>query len=237
MSGSAEKGSQESRSKQTADLEARIGYSFLDRALLKRALTHRSASAGSEKPHMERQEFLGDAVLGLVISELLHQGFPEKTEGDLSRMRSALVRKESLYEVALTWKLTAELYVGEGERTAKGIKSPSIAANAVEAVIGAIFEDGGWEPARKVVKQAWQSMLKQIDQVNTRDAKSRLQELTQANGWGLPEYELQDRGVGCNPRFEAKCSVKGELVGTGSGERKKMAEIEAAEQAWQKLKT
>jgi len=214
-------------------LEVKIGHSFSDADLLARALTHRSMT----ELHMERLEFLGDAVLGLVISEFLHHHYPEKPEGQLSRMRSALVRKESLYDVALHWKLTQYLYVGESERMLGGIKSPSIAANAVEAVIGAVFEDGGWESARKVVLQAWHSKLQSVDQVDNRDAKSRLQELTQAKTWGLPEYELQDHGVGKTPRFEAKCMVNGELVGTGFGERKKIAEIEAAEQAWQQLKT
>ncbi len=222
-----------SASDKQRQLETTIAYSFSDTDLLERALTHRSMT----DLHMERLEFLGDAVLGLVISEHLHHQYPEKSEGQLSRMRSALVRKESLYDVALAWKLTQYLHVGESERMEGGIKSPSIAANAVEAVIGAVFQDGGWPPARKVVLQAWHSMLQSVDEVDNRDAKSRLQEFTQAKTWGLPEYELQDYGVGKNPRFEARCRVKGELVGTGFGERKKIAEIEAAEQAWQQLKT
>ena len=223
-----------SESIKRARLEAKIGYRFSDADLLERALTHRSMT----DLHMERQEFLGDAVLGLVISQYLHHHYPELPEGKLSRMRSALVRKESLYEVALVWKLTQYLHVGESERmVGGGIKSPSIAANAVEAVIGAVFQDGGWEAARKLVLQAWKNMIKDIGQVDTRDAKSRLQEFTQAKAWGLPEYELLDRGVGKSPRFEAKCRVNGELAGSGFGERKKIAEIEAAEQAWQQLKT
>ncbi|PJA31746.1 MAG: ribonuclease III [Zetaproteobacteria bacterium CG_4_9_14_3_um_filter_53_7] len=222
-----------SKSSRQSGLETKIGYSFSDADLLERALTHRSMT----ELHMERLEFLGDAVLGLVISEYLHGHYPDKPEGKLSRMRSALVRKETLYEVAMGWKLTQYLHVGESERMVGGIKSPSIAANAVEAVIGAVFQDGGWDAARRLVLQAWQNMLKDIGQVDTRDAKSRLQEFTQAKAWGLPEYELLDRGVGKSPRFEAKCRVNGELAGSGFGERKKIAEIEAAEQAWQQLKT
>jgi len=219
-----------------ASLQKRIGYHFVDQKLLTRALTHRSASIAMGGKHMERLEFLGDAVLGLVISEILHARFPDSAEGELSRMRSALVRREGLLQVANAWQLIPYLIVGDSERTKRGIKSPSIAANAVEALIGAVFEDGGWEPARSVVSRAWATMLVDINQVDTRDAKSRLQELTQANGWGLPSYELIDRGVGVSPRFEARCSVQEKAVGKGLGERKKQAEIEAAEQAWRELK-
>ena len=220
--------------KSLAALEKRIDYVFVDKALLQRALTHRSSDA----EHMERLEFLGDAVLGLVISDALHHTFAGKPEGDLSRMRAALVRKESLLEIAELWGLAAYLHVGESERMqdCRRIKSPSIAANAVEAVIGAVFEDGGWIAAHRLVKQTWGNMLHGIGEIDTRDAKSRLQELTQCKGWGLPVYELVDLGVGQSPRFVARCQVHGEWLSEGHGERKKTAEIEAAEQAWQKLK-
>jgi len=224
-------------------LQTSIDYVFADVQLLQRALTHRSANQTKHHDHMERLEFLGDAVLGLVVSAYLHQHFPAKPEGDLSRMRAALVRKESLLRIALSWNLVVYLNVGESERQERagadssGIKSPSISANAVEAVIGAVFEDGGWTAAHKLVMQAWQDMLKGIGDVDTRDAKSRLQELTQAKGWGLPEYSLLDAGAGQSPRFEAQCRVNGELFARGRGERKKLAEIEAAEKAWQQLKT
>lgn len=220
---------------QLQQLEKRIAYCFTDRRLLKRALTHKSVSLIVQVEHMERLEFLGDAVLGLVISDFLHTSFPDKPEGELSRMRSLLVRRESLFDVARAWQLIPYLHVGDSERAARGIKSPSIAANAVEAVIGAVFEDGGWESALRVVKQSWKSMLSDIGSVETRDAKSRLQELTQARGWGLPVYELQDLGVGQSPRFEARCRVQDKQLGLGRGERKKIAEIEAAEQAWQQI--
>jgi len=227
-------------------LEARIDYVFSDQDLLLRALRHRSSHQSGDGNHMERLEFLGDAVLGLVISEYLHHHFPDKQEGDLSRMRAALVRKESLLVVAGFWDLVAYLNVGDSERldkgrggkmsTSRGIKSPSIAANAVEAVIGAVFEDGGWPAAHKLVKEAWGELLKGVDELDARDAKSRLQEFTQSKGWGLPEYVLTDRGAGYSPRFSATCRVNSDLLGEGYGDRKKIAEIEAAEQAWQQLK-
>jgi len=229
-----------------ARLEARIDYVFSDKHLLLRALRHRSVNQAGQGNHMERLEFLGDAVLGLVISEYLHHRFPDKQEGDLSRMRAALVRKESLLVVSGLWNLVSYLNVGDSERLDKGrggktssimrIKSPSISANAVEAVIGAVFEDGGWPAAHKLVREAWQEMLKGVGELDARDAKSRLQEFTQAKGWGLPEYVLTDRGAGHSPRFIATCRVNSDLLGEGRGDRKKIAETEAAEQAWQQLK-
>jgi len=218
-------------------LQSCIDYHFSDQQLLRRALTHRSADLSATGMHMERLEFLGDAVLGLVISQYLHATYPEKPEGELSRMRSLVVRKQGLLDVARAWRLSGYLCVGESERTiAGGVKSPSIAANAVEAVIGAVFEDGGWDAAQAVVKHAWQGMLVDIGEIDTRDAKSRLQELTQAKEWGLPVYVLTDRGAGVSPRFEAVCRVRGDVMGTGVGDRKKQAETVAAEQAYGKLK-
>ncbi|PIW51387.1 MAG: ribonuclease III [Zetaproteobacteria bacterium CG12_big_fil_rev_8_21_14_0_65_54_13] len=217
-------------------LQQVIAYQFRDPALLKRALTHCSALRGAITGHLERLEFLGDAVLGLVIAEYLHHSFPDKPEGLLSRMRASLVCRDSLLVIAADWHLSACLVVGEGERSARGVKSPSITANAVEAVIGAVFEDSGWDAARRIVLAAWQPMLADIGRVDTRDGKSRLQEFTQGKGWGLPVYKLTDRGAGANPRFEAACSVQDRIVGHGQGERKKTAEIAAAEQAWSKLK-
>jgi len=219
-------------------LQKAIDYHFNNQQLLQRALTHRSADSAAQGMHLERQEFLGDAVLELVISAYLHDRYPDKQEGDLSRMRSVLVRKESLQQVALRWQLVNYLCVGESERIRKGdvaIKSPSIAANAVEAVIGAVFEDGGWEAARRVVKRAWQPLLVDIGEIDARDPKSRLQELTQSKDWGLPDYSLTDFGAGVSPRFKAVCRVQGEVVAKGAGDRKKQAETAAAEQAYRKL--
>jgi len=206
-----------------------IGYQFSDGDLLKRALTHRSAST----EHMERLEFLGDAVLGLVIAEYLHHQFHQYSEGELSRMRAALVRKESLLKVATLWGLADHLHVGEGERHGGKLKAPSIAANAVESIIAAVFEDGGWDAVRGLVLSEWQELLEKTDLENVRDAKSRLQEFTQGQGWGLPEYRVSDHGVGKSPRFTALCSVNGEPCGKGSGDRKKSAELAAAEKAWE----
>ena len=209
-------------------LQKRIGYQFHDRNLLERALTHRSASPS----HLERQEFLGDSVLGLVVSEQLYQRFPDDDEGSLSSKRAALVCRASLLKVANAWQLAEILNVGAGERDTKGrIRAESIIADAVEAVIAAVFLDGGWEAARKLVAGAWEQLFAKAGTIEVRDAKSRLQELTQEQGWGLPEYQIEDHGISASPRFASICYVQGKAVGKGEGVRKKEAERVAAEQA------
>ncbi len=209
-------------------LEKRIGHVFQQRSLLQRAITHRSYSV----THLERQEFLGDAVLGLVVSEHLHQNFADDDEGLLSRKRAVLVCRASLLKIASAWQLAEVLQVGAGERDEKGcIRAESILADAVEAVIGAVFIDGGWDAARKVVRQAWKSLFSDIGRLEVRDAKSSLQEWTQEKGWGLPEYRIEDHGITSRPRFSAVCLVQGKVVGKGEGGRKKEAERVAAEQA------
>lgn len=205
-------------------LQDAIGYRFRNPELLRRALTHRSVAV----VHMERLEFLGDAMLGAVIAARLHDLFPEAVEGDLSRMRASLVCRESLQTVARQWRLSSCLQVGEGERHANGVKSPSIVANAVEAVLGAVYEDGGWEAVRGVILFAWKEGLETVDAAAALDAKTRLQEYTQARGWGLPEYRVTDHGVGRTPRFSAECWIRGEKGGEGTGGRKKAAELGAA---------
>jgi len=214
----------------TGQLESGIGYHFRDERLIRQALTHRSTSG----VHMERMEFLGDAVLGLIIAARLYEQFPDVAEGELTRIRATLVCKNGLLTIAEKWHLALYIHVGDGERDKDGnIKSTSIVANAVEAVIGAVFLDGGWEAASSLVLKAWEDSLRDADQAESRDAKTRLQEFTQAHGLGLPEYAVRDLGVDSNIRFEAECFVNGEKVGTGAGARKKTAEMEAADQACQ----
>jgi len=211
-------------------LEQTIGYQFKQKETLIRALTHASKS----KEHLERQEFLGDAVLGLTIAEYLHQSYPQAAEGILSKMRANLVCKQALLDIAKQWKLEQFLIVGAGELTVQGeLKSHSIAANAVESVIGAVFQDSGWEVAKKVILSAWSHLLASIEQNNILDAKSQLQELTQANGLGLPLYQMIDLGLQKSPRFQASCYLNKQCLGTGTGDRKKSAELNAAQSALQ----
>jgi len=209
-------------------LESKIGYVFTDKSILNKALTHASKS----QSHLERQEFLGDAVLGLSIAEYLYQQYPDVAEGDLSKMRANLVCKTALLDIAKAWQLSKYLNVGDGERTAKGeLKSQSIAANAVEAVIGAVFLDAGWETAKQVLLKAWADLIEQVEPIDLRDAKSELQELTQANRLGLPTYIITDLGVQKSPRFQAECLLNQLRLGMGRGERKKTAELNAAKEA------
>ncbi|MDQ6990854.1 MAG: ribonuclease III [Mariprofundaceae bacterium] len=214
-------------------LAHQLGVSFCDGSLLQRALTH--CSYGME--HMERLEFLGDAVLGLVVAEYLHERFPNEAEGQLSRLRASLVRKESLYAIAQIWQLEGYLRVGEGERSKQGgVKSNSIVANAVEAVLGAVFKDAGWDAVRPLILKAWQPLFESLIKGDARDAKSQLQEYTQGKNWGLPTYEVIDLGVNVSPRFQASCYVQGVLQGKGMGERKKFAELAAAHDVLKKNK-
>lgn len=209
-------------------LQEKISYTFSDTGLLRQALTHRSTPGAN----LERMEFLGDAVLSLVISEALYAMQPDADEGGLTRQRAKLVRREGLLTIAGRWGLASHVNVGKGERGPDGsIKSESILADAVEAVIGAVFLDGGWAAARALVLSGWASELARDHVLDMRDAKTQLQEIAQARGWGLPEYRITDHGLSSSPRFEAACRVQGRIAGTGSGGRKKTAEMQAAERA------
>lgn len=212
-------------------LQQALGYVFAHPSLLRVALTHRSAG----EPHMERLEFLGDAVLGLAIASELFRRFPDADEGMLTRMRSRLVSRESLLHIADAWAIEGWLHVGEGERRRGRIQSRSIMANAVEAVIGAVYEDGGWPAAKSLVVRWWEPLIEGLDVTQLLDAKTRLQEWTQARGMGLPAYEVTDLGPGQHPRFRAVCKVQGRIMGEGVGERKKSAEFAASRQAWEAL--
>ena len=210
-----------------------IGHRFADPGLLRAALTHPSLDPDAG---MERLEFLGDAVLGAAVSWLLFSLRPGLDEGAMTALKAWLVRRERLLEVAADWHVHEAVRVGPGERTPDGrLRSPSIAADAAEAVIGAVFADGGWQAAHALVARVWTPMVEQADPDAVLDPKTRLQELTQARGWGLPEYRVEDRGGGAALRFHAECWVQGEKRGEGRAARKKDAERAAARQALARL--
>ena len=216
-------------------LERKIGHTFVDEDLLKRAITHRSA--GSR--HNERLEFLGDSILSLVIAEALFHRFPDVSEGDMSRMRATLVREKTLAELAREFDLGEYLILGPGELKSGGFRRESILADTVEALIGAIFLDVGIEQIRTLLLQWYASRLDEIRPgADQKDPKTRLQELLQGKRKPLPSYAVvKVKGEAHNQEFTVQCEIEGvdvTVVGVGSSRRK--AEQAAAEKALEQLK-
>lgn len=216
----------------TSDLSplcARLGYDFASPALLKLALTHSSARAGG-KPNEdnERLEFLGDRVLGLSVAELLSDRFPEASEGELARWFNHLVRTETCAEVAQSWNLGDFLLMSGGEAGSGGRRKKTILANACEAVLGALFADGGYAVARAVVRDNWGPHLGELEEASP-DAKSVLQEWAQGNQLPLPSYlEIARKGPDHAPRFTSEVQVEGVEPQRGEGASKRQAEQAAA---------
>jgi len=210
----------------------RIGYLFHDLMLLEQALTHCSV----QQKHNERLEFLGDAVLELVISAELFRRYPDHSEGDLSRMRARLVERSALSATAKQWQLAQLIHVSKGELGKNGLpRAESVVANAVEAVIGAVYLDGGYAAIEGVVMAAWKDRLGNALAQPAVDAKTALQEWTQQHGLGLPQYHCDDLGVNRSPRFHAACQLGVRVWGEGRGGRKKDAEQHAARVALEQL--
>jgi len=215
-------------------LEAALGYRFRQPALLETALTHRSAS----RRNNERLEFLGDAILGFVISETLYQRFPEAAEGQLSRMRASLVKGETLAGIARELGLGDYLILGSGELKSGGYRRDSTLADAFEAVIGAIYQDSGLSAAREFVLHHLGGRIDQLDPRGIlKDPKTRLQEYLQARGQKLPRYEVTAiHGKTHDQMFEVACHVVGLDEPTrGRGSNRRKAEQAAAEAALARL--
>jgi len=196
--------------------------------LLEQALTHRSYGS----PHNERLEFLGDGVLDCVMAQELFARFPALSEGELSRLRASLVRKEALAAVARDLGLGDYLRLGEGESANGGATRPSILADTLEALYGAVFLDAGYEGARHAVCNTFGSVLVSLDpNATAKDPKTRLQELLQARGQGLPSYSVvATQGAAHQQTFEVECVVEPlGLRATGRGEARRAAEQQAAE--------
>ncbi|MFM8339759.1 MAG: ribonuclease III [Fluviibacter sp.] len=219
-----------------AELESVIQYRFTDRALLEQALTHRSYG----RNHYERLEFLGDSILNAVVAEALYQAFPDLPEGDLSRLRANLVCQEQLVSVADELKLSRYLRLGEGELKSGGQHRPSILADTVESLYGALWRDGGFAAAQQVILSAFASRIAAIDLSrlpSAKDAKTRLQEWLQGRRCALPTYESPNiTGAAHAQTFEVLCRVPDFSVeGRGSGVTRRAAEQQAAEQVLQQL--
>lgn len=215
-------------------LQQRLGYRFTQADLLQRALTHRSFG----QQHNERLEFLGDAVLNLAVSALLYERFAGSDEGDLTRIRAHLVREDSLHKLALQLQMPATLRMSEGEARGGGGQRPSILADALEAVIGAAFLDGGYQAANDIVRRLLGDLIagSGIDQW-AKDAKTALQEWLQARKLPVPVYRIvETRGQAHAQTFTVECQVPAlSLARTGDGRSRRMAEQEAARQLLDEL--
>ncbi|MBI1384537.1 MAG: ribonuclease III [Rhizobiales bacterium] len=207
----------------------RLGYRFRDERLLQRALTHASARSGSStETDNERLEFLGDRVLGLAVAELLMARFPHAAEGDLAKRLNRLVRRETCARVAYAIDLGNALRLGGSEMSTGGRRKETIVADACEAVLGAVFIDGGYGPARDIVARFWVDLIDEMTETPA-DAKSELQEWAQGLGRPLPSYRAIGRsGPDHAPQFVTEVRVEGVEPARGSGRSKRIAEHEAA---------
>lgn len=218
-----------------AVLEDVMGYRFRDRALLELALQHRSYVAENDGTRSnERLEFLGDAVLGLVVTDELYRTWSDAPEGTLAKARAAIVSSDNLAECAVGYGLGSHLALGKGEHQSGGREKPSILADAMEAVIGAVYLDGGTDAARSFVLEAVGDGLEEaVTGEGSKDYKTRLQELAAQVLSKLPVYTVDARGPDHAKEFEAEVVLDGELAGRGWGRSKKQAEQAAARAAWE----
>ena len=219
-------------------LEEKLGYTFQDKSLLENALTH-SSCANESKGRLhsnERLEFLGDSILGMVVAEHLYRNHPDLPEGELTRTRAALVCEESLVEVAQDLGLGEYLKLGKGEEAGGGRTRPSIRADAVEAVLAAVYLDGGIGSARKIIQKY--ILSREIEGLNAqRDYKTALQELVQRESGQVLKYRLTgSEGPDHDKRFFVEVDLNGQPAGAGQGRSKKEAEQMAAKAAIAKLK-
>lgn len=212
---------------------ASLGYCFRDPDLLLRALTHRSHSAA----HNERLEFLGDSVVNCAVALALFQKFPDLSEGELSRLRASLVSQPSLAQIAVTHGFGEQLRLGEGELKSGGARRPSMLADAVEAVVGAAFLDGGFDAAHAVVQVLFGGALKDVDPRTTgKDAKTQLQEYLQSRRLPLPRYSVTaTRGEAHEQLFEVECEIRELGIRShGEGTSRRSAEQQAARAAYER---
>lgn len=228
--------------KQLREFQERLNYRFNDVELLRIALTHRSYAKSGEKewlPSNERLEFLGDSVLGLVVAEFLFSRYPTKLEGGLTKLKSLLVNETTLFRTAEALALGDYIWLSQEEDRAGGRKRPSITSDAFEAVIGAMYLDGGLVAVKPLVNRYILSQVHKIAADKTfRNYKGDLLELLQARGAGMPRYETtSEDGPDHDKTFVVEVYCNGESIGTGTGSSKKDAEQQAAAEALRRLKT
>lgn len=218
-----------------ASLEDRIGYSFSDPSLLAEALTHTSFSAEYTATSYERLEFLGDAVLGLVAASMIFDSYPDAPEGEMTKLRAAVVDQRSLASVGRSIGITAHIRVGRGEERSGGRDRDSIVSDVVEALIGAVYLDGGWEPVDRLIRHEWGPVIdERASSQATTDPRSRLQELL-AKSRRTVSFTYEQSGPDHEILFTATASVDGETIGLGTGGSKKSAAIDAARNALEEM--
>ena len=217
------------RPRKFKELETKLGYKFKNPELLERALTHASVRGGKvARFDNERLEFIGDRVLGLAIAEALNGQYPDASEGELARRYNRLVRGEACAKVARNIGLGTHLILSDSEADSGGRNKTTILADAAEALLGAVFIDGGFEKARAVVHKLWQDQSEPVPEVAV-DAKSALQEWAQGQGLALPRYTVVARkGPDHAPRFTAEVLIAGRAPAQGEGASKRIAEQAAA---------
>lgn len=218
-------------------LEEALGWDFHDAELLERALTHRSYCAEhAGAVSNERLEFFGDAVLGLIVTEYVYREYEIFPEGDLAKLRASVVNSEVLAEVAAAAGVGDALRLGKGEDAAGGRAKPSILGDAMEAVIAAVYIDGGWEAARALVLRLVEPrIIEGAAGPEGQDPKGRLQELLAQRNGQVPRYRVRREGPDHAPRFFATVSAGGRKLGDGQGRSKRQAEQLAAQVAWRHL--
>ena len=219
------------------DLREQLGGPILDPGLLDRALTHRSfAYENGGLPTNERLEFLGDSVLGVIVTETLYRAHPDLSEGRLAKLRAAVVNARALARVARTIGLGVHIKLGRGEESTGGRDKSSILSDTVEAVIGAVYLSGGFEEAGRVIHLLFDPLMVDAAGLGAGlDWKTSLQELAAEHSLGVPEYVIADEGPDHEKTFTARVRVADELYGHGTGRSKQEAEQQAAETAYRAL--
>lgn len=217
-------------------LQEALGYRFSDLSLVRLALTHASAVAeGAGTESFERLEFLGDAVLELAISDYLYAEYPDLSEGEMTKTRASVVQEPALAELAGELKLAEAIVLGKGEAEGGGRRKDSILSDALEAVLGAVYIDGGFERARDVIVRRWASLIEdRVVAPGGKDYKTRLHEILASRGLA-PDYSFRETGPDHAKVFEAEILVDGKSAGSGSGTSKKRAQQEAARRALESI--
>jgi ribonuclease-3 len=213
-------------------LEERLGHTFADRGLLVEALTHRSYSGEhGDAGDYERLEFLGDAVLQLAVTRHLYEAYPDLPEGQLAKIRAAVVSERTLHEIALQLDVGSALLLGRGEEATGGRAKPSLLSDVLEALIGAVFLEAGYRRAAEVVVRLWgDAIAARASAPGQRDYKTRLQEILARTDL-RPDYDVEESGPDHAKRFRAVVSAGGRRLGEGGGSSKKRAEQDAARAA------